>query len=121
MTANRRLLIGVYAGLALFSTLVYLSEVNLSLIVMVGPWSGLWIILIALPALLPYLLSGSYAWPRVSESRLALSLFLAVTVVGTAVANLVIIGGFDIRVSTATVFWYVLTQIVVYSLAADLC
>lgn len=119
LIANRRLLLGVYAGLGLVSTLVYLNQVNVSLIAISGSRSGVGAILIALPAILPYVLSGAYAWRLVSERRLGLYLFLATTVIGTVVANLVITGTFDISMTTATVFWYALVQTAVYGVAAE--
>lgn len=119
LTANRRLLLGVYAGLGFVSALVYLSQVNVSLVAISGSRSGVGAILIALPAILPYVLSGVYAWRLVSERRLGLYLFLATTIIGTVVANLVIIGTFDIPMTTATVFWYALVQTAVYGLAAE--
>lgn len=119
LTANRRLLLGVYAGLGIVSALVYLSQVNVSLVAISGSRSGVGAVLIALPAILPYVLSGVYAWRLVSERRLGLYLFLATMVIGTVVANLVITGTFDIPMTTATVFWYALVQTAVYGLAAE--
>jgi len=119
LTANRRLLLGIYAGLGFVSALVYLGQVNVSLVAISGSRSGVGAVLIALPAILPYVLSGVYAWRLVSERRLGLYLFLATTVIGTVVANLVITGTFDIPMTTATVFWYALVQTAVYGLAAE--
>ncbi len=119
LMANRRPLLSVYAGLGLVSTLVYLSQVNVSLVAIAGSRSGLGAILIALPAILPYVLSGVYAWQLVSESRLGLYLFLAATLIGTVVASLVITGTLDIPMTAATVFWYALVQTAVYGLAAE--
>ena len=99
--------------------MVYLSQVNVSLVAISGSRSGVGAVLIALPAILPYVLSGVYAWRLVSERRLGLYLFLATTVIGTVVANLVITGTFDIPMTTATVFWYALVQTAVYGLAAE--
>jgi hypothetical protein len=119
LIANRRLLLGIYAGLGFVSALVYLGQVNVSLVAISGSRSGVGAVLIALPAILPYVLSGVYAWRLVSERRLGLYLFLATTVIGTVVANLVITGTFDIPMTTATVFWYALVQTAVYGLAAE--
>jgi hypothetical protein len=77
------------------------------------------LVIAALPAILPYVLSGSYAWRLVSERRLGLSLFLTVSIVGAVVANLIVTGSFDLRVTTSTIFWYVLGQIAVYGFAAE--
>jgi hypothetical protein len=119
LTANRHLFLGVYIGLGLLSTLVYLSQVNVSLVAIAGSRSGLGEVLIALPAILPYVLSGSYAWQLISERRLGLYLFLAAAVIGTVVANLVITGIFDLPVTAATILWYALAQTAVYGLAAE--
>lgn len=116
---NRRLLLGVYAGLGLLSTFVYLSQLNVSLVVTAGSRSGLGVILIALPAILPYVISGGYAWQLISERRLGLYLLLGATVIGTIVANLVITGVFDIQMNAATVLWNALAQTVIYGLAAE--
>lgn len=119
LAANRRLFLGVYVGLGLLSTFVYLSQVNISFVAIAGSRSGLGVILIALPAILPYVLSGAYAWQLITERRLGLYLFLAATVIGTVVANLVIAGVFDIRMIAASIFWYALGQTAVYGLAAE--
>lgn len=119
LTANRRLFLGVYAGLGLLSTFVYLSQVNVSFIAIAGSRSGLGVVLIALPAILPYVLSGAYAWRLISERRFGLYLFLAATVIGTVVANLVITGVFGIQMSAGSIFWCALGQTAVYGLAAE--
>lgn len=120
LTANRRLLLGVYVGLGLVSALAYLSRVNMPSFAIVGTrGSAPRLILIALPAIIPYIVSGAYAWQLVSERTLGLYLFLAATVIGTAVASLVIIGAFDIPINGATLIWYVLGQTAVYGLAAE--
>lgn len=119
LTANRLLLLGVYLGLGLLSTFVYLSQVNVSFVAIAGSRSGLGVVLIALPAILSYVLSGAYAWKLVLERRLGLYLFLAATVIGTVVANLAITGVLDIHMSAASIFWYALGQTAVYGLAAE--
>lgn len=121
LTANRRLLLGVYVGLGLVATLAYLSQVDIPFAMVVATRrSGLRIILTALPAMLPYIVSGTYAWQLVSERRLGLYLFLAATAIGTVVASLVIIGTFDIPMNAVTLlFGYVLGQTAVYGLAAE--
>jgi hypothetical protein len=119
LTANRRLLVGVYAGLGLVSALVYLSQENVSLVAISGSRSGVGAIFIALPAILPYVLSGVYAWQLISEKRLGLYFFLAATVVGTVAANLVITGTFDVPMTAETAFWYALAQTGVYGMAAE--
>lgn len=119
LTANRRLFLGTYTGLGFVSTFVYLSQVNLSFKTIVGSrLSGLAMMAIDLPAILPYLISGLYAWQLISERRLGLYLHLAVTIVGTAAASLVITGAFDIPMDLATVFWTALVQTTVYGLTA---
>lgn len=82
-------------------------------------FGGLRVILVALPAILPYVISGTYAWQLISERRLGLYLCLVVTAIGTVVASLGITGAFDIPITAATVFWYVLGQTAVYGLAAE--
>jgi hypothetical protein len=119
LSANRRILLGTHAGLALLSTFVYLSQASVPFDAIVGSRSGLGIILIALPAILPYVVSGIYAWRLISKRRLGLYLYLAATMVGTAVASLVIVGAFDIPVNAETIFWYALGQIAVYGMAAE--
>lgn len=120
LTANRRLLLSVYVGLGLLSTLVYLSQVNVSFVAIAGSRSGLGVILIALPASLPYILAGSYAWQLISERRLGLYLFLAATLTGTVVANLVIAGSIlNVPMNVVTVIWYGLGQTAAYGLAAE--
>jgi ABC-type transport system involved in cytochrome c biogenesis permease component len=121
LTANRRLLLGVYVGLGLVATLAYLSQADIPFAMVVTTRrSGLRIILTALPAILPYIVSGTYARQLVSERRLGLYLFLAATAIGTVVASLVIIGTFDIPLNAVTLlFGYVLGQTAVYGLAAE--
>lgn len=120
LAANRRLLFGGYAGLGLLSTFVYLYQINVSFVAIAGTRSGLGVILIALPAMLPYILAGSYAWQLISERRLGLYLFLVVTLIGTIAASLVITGTFfDVRMSVTTIFWYALAQTAAYGLAAE--
>lgn len=120
LTANRRLLLSVYVGLGLLSTFVYLSQVNVSFVAIAGSRSGLGVILIALPAILPYIISGVYAWRLISQRRLGLYLFLAATVTATVVANLVITGSiFNVPMNVETTFWYALVQIATYVLAAE--
>lgn len=117
--ANRRVFLGTYTGLGLVSALVYLNQVRIPFRAIVGSRSGLGIILIALPAILPYFVSGIYAWQLISKGRLGLYLYLTATVVGTGVAALAISGAFDISVNAETVFWYALGQIAAYSMAAE--
>lgn len=120
LKANRRLLLAVYAGLGLVSALVYLSQVNVSFGLIAGSRSGLGVILIVLPAMFPYVISGYYAWQLISERRLGLYLFLAATLVGSVIANLVITGSIsNIPVTFETEFWYVLGQTAAYGLAAE--
>lgn len=114
------MLFGGYAGLGLLSTFVYLYQINVSFVAIAGTRSGLGVILIALPAMLPYILAGSYAWQLISERRLGLYLFLVVTLIGTIAASLVITGTFfDVRMSVTTIFWYALAQTAAYGLAAE--
>jgi hypothetical protein len=120
LTTNRRLLLSVYVGLGVISTFVYLSQVNVSLVAIAGSRSGLGAILIALPAMLPYIIAGVYAWQLISERRLGLYLFLAATMIGTGVANLVITGSIsNVPMNVETVFWYALVQTAAYGLAAE--
>lgn len=120
LTVNRRVLLGGYVGLGLFSTFVYVYQLNVSFVAIAGSRSGLGIILIALPAILPYLVGGSYAWQLISERRLGLYLFLIATLIGTIAASLVISGTFfDVRMGVTTIFWHALSQIAAYGLAAE--
>lgn len=115
--ANRRLFLGIYSGLALLSALVYLSQVNVSFVAIAA--SRLGVAPYTLPAILPYLLSGPFAWKLISGRRLGLYLFFAAATIGTAVANLVIVGTFDIVLNGETIFWYVLAQTGAYAWAAE--
>lgn len=120
LTANRRLLLRAYVGLGLLSTFVYLSQVDVSFVVIAGSRSGLGVILLAVPAMLPYIISGTYASQLISERRLGLYLFLAAVLTGTVVANLVITGSiFNVPMNAETIFWYALVQTAAYGLAAE--
>lgn len=120
LAANKRVLLRAYVVLGLLSTLAYLSQVNVSFVAIAGSRSGLGVILIALPAIVPYILAGGYAWQLISERRLGLYLFLIATLIGTIAASLVITGTiFDVRMSVTTIFWYALAQTAAYGLAAE--
>ena len=120
VTANRRVLLGSYAGLGLLSTFVYLNQINVPFVAIAGSRSGLGVILIALPAMLPYILAGNYAWQLISARRLGLYLLLVATLIGTIAATLAITGTFfNMRMSVTTIFWYALAQTAAYTLAAE--
>lgn len=117
--ANRRLLVATYATLGIASVLAFMSQVNLSLVAFASRLSGLGTVLIATPAIVPYVLPGFYAWQLISERRLGLYLFLGATALGTVAANAAIMGMFGTGINVGTLFWYTIGQTGAYGIAAE--
>ena len=90
---HRRLFLWTHAVLAFFSMCVYVHVVVPSLSTVLSRGR---LILYALPALWPYVVSARLSWPLVSEQRFGLYLFLPALVVGGIVSMALALGAFGL-------------------------
>jgi hypothetical protein len=90
---HRRLFLWTHAVLAFLSICVYVHVLVPSLSMALSRGR---IVLYALPALWPYVVSARLSWPLVSEQRFGLYLFLPALVIGGIVSMALALGTFGL-------------------------
>lgn len=99
---DRKAFVIVYVSFALVAGFTFISHIDLSWAVYPGYTSGIAVLMIAMPALAPYILSGFAAWHMMAKQwqllpkyrRLRLYLFLLVIGAGTLFSSLLLAGFF---------------------------
>lgn len=117
-----------YSIFALCAAITYISHIDLSPAAYPGYTSGLAVLLIALPALAPYLLSGVAAWQLTSNTwrllpkhrRLRLYLMLLMIAAGTLFSSLLMMGIFDVTLTRLMTIGLFIVETVTYLGAAGL-
>jgi hypothetical protein len=92
--AHRRLLAWVHATQALLITFLYLSQVNFGGFVYTTRGAGVSVIILAAPALLPYVISGIFSRRVVTDDRVRLVIFIFVLTAGTVFIGFLLLGTF---------------------------
>ncbi|HZR04019.1 MAG TPA: hypothetical protein VFA81_12710 [Burkholderiales bacterium] len=117
---NRKLVVFVHVMVGFLSALWYLSQIDLGHFAYWQSRAGMSVVLIGAPAIVPYVVSGVYAFRVVTHRRLRLLLFLLLLVAGAVVMGLLFSGGFGIKLSGFDVLTTAATQAGAYVWAAEL-
>lgn len=96
---NRKLLVFAHILVGFCAAFWYLSHIDFSHFAYWRRGAGTAVIMIAAPAILPYLISAVYSWRVVTDRRLGVWAFLVVLIAGAVLVNLLILGllGIDVR------------------------
>ncbi len=116
---NRKLLIWVHLLLGGLSAFSYLFHIDLSHFPYWRRGATFGVLMICVPAIFPYLISGVYSWRVVTHRRLGVWVFLSVLVVGAIFVNLLFAGSLGVDVHQVGVFQTAALQTGLYVLAAE--
>lgn len=116
---NRKLVLLIHVLAAFLTVFIYLSGVDLQRFAYWRRSSGAAAILIAAPALLPYLISGIHSWRRATYDRLRVAAFLLVLIAGTFGACSAILGAFGRSLDRADILWVFCIEALVYFWSAE--
>lgn len=117
---NRKLLVLAHVLVGFFSAVFYLSQIDLVNFPYWQSRAGLGVILIAAPALVPYIVSAVYSWRVVTHRRLGVWLFLGVLVAVSVLMGLLLSGALGIDMHGPERLFIVGTQAGIYLWAAEL-
>jgi|ERR1700685_148352 hypothetical protein len=120
LATHRSLLLWVHIVFAGICGLAFLSRFNFSAGAWLGGRSGIRMLFWALPAFIPYILSGIHSRRIVGTGRLGLALFLCVLVAGTALASLIFLNIIPVESGFMTMNAVITGQAVAYILLAQL-
>jgi hypothetical protein len=120
LVLNRKLLVFAHVVVGFLSVVWYLSQIDFGHFPYWKSRSGLGVIFIAAPAIVPYVISAVYSWQVVTHRRLGVFLFLVVLVAGAGLMGLLLSGVLGIEVNG--IQWLVTAgaQAGVYLWAAEL-
>jgi hypothetical protein len=116
---HRKLLLVVHAIAAFWTAALYLSNVDL---VRFDYWrrgAAIRSILVAFPALLPYIVSAIHSWRTATNSRPRVVAFLAILMAGAFGVICAIVGAFGLSVNGTDLFWIFVIQAAVYFFSAE--
>jgi hypothetical protein len=80
---------------------------------------GIRSILVAFPALLPYIVSAIHSWRTATDNRLRVAAFLAILMAGAFGVICAIVGAFGLSVNGADLFWIFAIQAAAYFFSAE--
>lgn len=123
---DRKALVVAYIIFSLCAAFTFIGHIDLSAAVYPSYTSGLAVLMIATPSLIPYLLSGLAAWQLMSKQwqlmlkhrRLRLYLMLLVIAIGTLFSSLLMLGVFDVALTRLMVVGLSIAETLVYLSAA---
>lgn len=116
---NRRVLIWTHTALAYLTLFLYLSRFKLLRFRYWSPGAGEALLIIAGPALIPYLVSAVRALQLVTHRRAPVALFVGVVVGGFLGVNAAFMGAFG-HIDTGSLFCVFAVQAAIYYCAAEL-
>ena len=116
---NRKVLLLIHSLAAFFTVFMYLSTLNLNRFAYWGRGSGVAILWIAAPSLLPYVISAVHSWRRSPYDRLRVALFLVVFVVGAVGVGCAILGTFGLSIDNISLLWVFAFQAAAYFFSAE--
>lgn len=117
---NRKLLVFAHILVGAFSAAVYLNRVDLAGFPYWASRSGLGVIFMAAPALVPYAVSAVYSWRVATHRRLRLFFFLIVLVGLSVLMGLLISGALGAAVQGPELVYAAGAQAGIYLWAAEL-
>jgi hypothetical protein len=115
---HRKLLVWIHAIVGCATMLVYLNQINLAGLAW-APGAGVAEILIATPAIIPYVISAAYSWQVVTYHRGRVALFILLLITGSLLMGSVIVGAFG-SLGRVALLWAFGVQAYVYFWAAEL-
>jgi len=116
---NRKLVLLFHAMAAVLTVFLYLSTLDLQRFAYWRRGAGMAILLVAAPALLPYVISAVHSWRRATDDRLRVALFLVVVVLGAAGAGCAMLGAFGLSMDTSSLLWVFAFQAAAYFFSAE--
>ena len=116
---NRQVLIWTHSALAYLTLFLYLSRFNLLRYRYWGPGAGEALLIIAGPALMPYLVSAARALHLVTHHRAPVAFFVVIVVGGFLVVSAAFMGTFG-HIDTESLFSIFAVQAAIYYCAAEL-
>ena len=117
---NRKLLTFAHVMVGFLSALWYLTQNDLGHYPYWQSRAGLGILLMASPAVVPYVVSGVYAWRVVTHRRLGVLVFLVLLVAGAVLVGLLSSGALGIKFSAVDWLATAMGQAFAYVWAAEL-
>lgn len=125
---DRKALVTAYVIFALCAAFAFIYHIDLSWTAYAGYTSGIGALPIAVPALIPYLLSGLAAWNLLSESsrlmiryrRVRLYLMILVMAILTVLSTMLMVGVFDVSLTPLMVVGLLIAETVAFLAAPGL-
>ncbi|HWF99408.1 MAG TPA: hypothetical protein VN691_09475 [Steroidobacteraceae bacterium] len=123
---DRKVLVVAYVIFSLCATFTFVGHIDLSAAAYPGYTSGIAVLMIAMPSLIPYVLSGLAAWRLMSKQwhlmlkhrRLRLYLLLLLIAIGTLFSSLLMVGAFNVSLTRLRVAGLFIAETVGYLGAA---
>jgi len=116
---NRKLVLLFHAMAAVLTVFMYLSTLNLRHFAYWRTGSGTAILLIAAPALLPYMISAVHSWRLTTYDRLRVGLFLFIFILGAVAADCAMLGAFGLSMDTSSLLEVFAVQAAAYFFSAE--
>jgi len=117
---NQKLLIFAHVMVGFLSAFWYLTQIDFGHYPYWQSRAGLGVLLIASPAVVPYIVSGVYAWRVVTHRRLGVMVFLVVLVAGAVLTGLLSSGALGIKYNAVEWLATATGQTFAYVWAAEL-
>jgi hypothetical protein len=116
---NRKLVLLFHFLASVFSVFIYLSTRNLQSFAYSRRGSSTAVLLIAAPALLPYIISAVHSWRTATYDRLRVAAFLFVFIVGAVGAGCAMVGAFGLSMDGCSLLWVFALEAAVYFFSAE--
>jgi hypothetical protein len=117
--AHRKLLLLIHSLAAFFTALVYLSELDLGWLHYWRRGAGVTVLSIALPPLLPYIISAVHSWRTATYNRLRTTAFLLILIMGAIGVFCAILGTNGMSLDRSALLWVFAIQAAVYFFSAE--
>jgi uncharacterized membrane protein len=116
---NRKLLVLIHAVAAFVTAIIYLNELNLGRLQYSRRGAGVAVLILAAPALVPYIISAVHSWRTVTYNRLRVAAFIFVFIAGAIATSGTIVGAFGLSLQSTDLLWVFAMQAALYFFSAE--
>jgi uncharacterized membrane protein len=116
---NRKLIVLIHAVVAFVTAIIYLNELDLRRLQYSRRGAAVAVVILAAPALIPYLISAVHSWRTATHNRIRVAAFIFVFIAGAIATCGTIVGAFGLRLQGTDLLWVFAMQAALYFFSAE--
>ena len=116
---NRKLIALIHAVVAFITAIIYLNELNFGRLQYSRRGAGVAVLILAAPALIPYIISAVHSWKTATYNRIRVAAFILVFVAGAIATCGSIVGALGSSLQGTDLLWVFAVQAALYFWSAE--